>query len=100
MPDQQETATTPAATGTKDMGTMDMSLKPAANADAKPKKGMDMGAMQGGRAPPGARNPNAYADGYEYGTMAGMEQADRLAINQRASQHADGEGRQAAPFWA
>ena len=82
-PVQHKTATTPAATGTNDMGAMDMGPKPAANAsaDAKPKKGMDMGAMQGGRAPPGARDPNAYANGYEYGTMAGMEKADRLAVN-------------------
>jgi len=28
---------------------------------------MDMGSMQGGSAPPDARDPNAYADGYDFG---------------------------------
>lgn len=39
---------------------------------------MDMGSMQGGKAPANARDPNAYADGYDYGTMPGFEQADRI----------------------
>lgn len=42
---------------------------------------MDMGSMQGGRAPPNARDPNAYADGYDYGAMPGLEQADRIKVN-------------------
>jgi copper resistance protein B len=42
--------------------------------------GMDMGAMQGGRAPADARDPNAWADGYEYTGMPGFEQTDQMAI--------------------
>jgi copper resistance protein B len=42
---------------------------------------MDMGAMQGGRAPPDARDPNAWADGYEYTGMAGFEQTDQLVFS-------------------
>lgn len=42
--------------------------------------GMDMGSMQGGKAPADARDPNAYADGYEYSDMPGMEQADRIVF--------------------
>ena len=66
----------------KDMSGMDMGSKPAltdavnASKSAKP-----MGAMQGGRAPPGARDPNAYADGYDYGSLPGLEQADRIGVN-------------------
>jgi copper resistance protein B len=41
---------------------------------------MDMGSMQGGRAPPHARDPHAYADGYEYTGMPGLEQTDLLAF--------------------
>ncbi|MDD3762924.1 MAG: copper resistance protein B [Nevskiales bacterium] len=46
---------------------------------AEPMK-MDMGSMQGGRAPADARDPNAWADGYEYTGMAGFEQTDQLAF--------------------
>lgn len=41
---------------------------------------MDMDSMQGGGAPPDARDPNAYSDGYEYTGMPGMEQSDRIAF--------------------
>jgi len=41
------------------------SLAPARAADSMP--GMDHGSMQGGSAPPDARNPNAYSDGYDFG---------------------------------
>ena len=41
---------------------------------------MDMGAMQGGPTPPDARDPHAYADGYEYTGMPGMEQSDRIVF--------------------
>ncbi len=41
---------------------------------------MDMGAMQGGRAPADAREPDAWADGYEYTGMPGFEQTDQLAF--------------------
>jgi len=40
-----------------------------------------MGSMQGGKAPADARDPNAYSDGYDYGTMLGMEQADKIRTN-------------------
>jgi copper resistance protein B len=36
---------------------------PSATSDA----GMDMGSMQGGSAPPDARDPHAYSDGYDFG---------------------------------
>jgi copper resistance protein B len=39
---------------------------------------MEMGSMQGGRAPPDARDPNAYSDGYSYTDMPGFEQSDRI----------------------
>jgi len=41
---------------------------------------MDMGGMQGGRAPADARDPDAWADGYEYTGMAGFEKTDQLAF--------------------
>lgn len=41
---------------------------------------MKMSPMQGGAAPRDARDPNAYADGYEYSDMPGMERADQLAV--------------------
>ena len=37
---------------------------------------MDMGAMQGGSPPPGARDPDAYADGLVHGPRPGMDMAD------------------------
>jgi copper resistance protein B len=43
-------------------------------------EGMDMGSMmksmQGGSAPPGARDPDVYADGLPLGHMPGMDMAD------------------------
>ena len=61
---------------------MDMGSNPAPVDTVKaPKSAKPMGAMQGGRAPPGARDPNAFADGYDYGSMSGMEQADRISVN-------------------
>ncbi|MBY0509389.1 MAG: copper resistance protein B [Rhodospirillaceae bacterium] len=64
------------------MSSMDMSGKPtdAQPVSAKRSGSMDMGSMQGGRAPANARDPNAYADGYDYGAMPGMEQADRIMV--------------------
>ncbi|MFA5941953.1 MAG: copper resistance protein B [Sinimarinibacterium sp.] len=41
---------------------------------------MDMGSMQGGTAPPDARDPHVYADGYEYTGMAGWEETDRVVF--------------------
>ena len=37
---------------------------------------MDMGSMQGGKAPPDARDPDAYAEGLKHGPMRGMDMAD------------------------
>ena len=52
----------------------------AANPTAAPTPmgDMEMGSMQGGRAPPDARDPHAYAEGYEYTGMAGMETSDQI----------------------
>ena len=66
----------------KEMSGMDMGPKPAPKDAVKQDKGAKpMGAMQGGRAPPGARDPNAYADGYDYGSIPGLDQADRIGVN-------------------
>ncbi len=42
---------------------------------------MDMGSMQGGRAPADARDPNAHADGYENSTLPGFEKTDQLPVS-------------------
>jgi copper resistance protein B len=39
-------------------------------------QGMSMGPMQGGKAPPDARDPNAYAEGTKPSHLGGMEMAD------------------------
>lgn len=67
----------------KSMDGMDMDQKPADAAQPTPKNGggMTMGSMQDGSAPSNARDPNAYADGYDYGSMPGMEQADRILVS-------------------
>ena len=61
---------------------------------------MDMGSMQGGSAPPGARDPDAFADGLKHGPMPGMDMADndhyaRLMLNKleatRSSKHVNGQ---------
>ncbi|HKS56521.1 MAG TPA: copper resistance protein B [Steroidobacteraceae bacterium] len=41
---------------------------------------MDMGPMQGGRAPADARDGHAYADGYEYRGMPGWETSDQIVL--------------------
>lgn len=41
---------------------------------------MDMGRMQGGKAPPDARDSNDYSDGYRNSTLPGYEMADKLSI--------------------
>lgn len=60
-----------------DMSSMQMGSK---KFDSKDMNSMGMEPMQGGRAPLSARDPNAYADGYEYSGMPGMEKADQLAV--------------------
>lgn len=42
--------------------------------------GMDMGRMQGGKAPPDARDSDDYSDGYRNSTLPGYEMADKLSI--------------------
>jgi copper resistance protein B len=41
-------------------------------------QGMSMGPMQGGKPPPGARDPNAYAEGARRSDLGGMEMADDM----------------------
>lgn len=48
--------------------------------DADTTKPMDMGSMQGGRVPADARDPHAYAEGYEYTGMPGLEQSDQITF--------------------
>jgi copper resistance protein B len=43
-------------------------------------EGMDMGSMTDGRVPADARDPDAYAEGYEYTGMPGLEQTDQIAF--------------------
>ena len=60
-------------------GAQPMDMKPAPqNAPPAP---MDMGSMQGGRAPADARDPDAYADGYENSTLPGFEKTDKLPVS-------------------
>lgn len=56
---------------------MDMSKPAAAGA---PMGAMGMDSMQGGKAPPDARDPDAYAEGYVYTDMPGLEQADHIPV--------------------
>ena len=41
---------------------------------------MEMGSMQGGRAPPDARDPYAYSDGFQYSGMPGRETSDEIVF--------------------
>ena len=59
-----------------DMPGMDMTDTKASGNGAT----MDMGSMQGGKAPPDARNSDDYADGYRNSTLPGYEMADKLSI--------------------
>jgi copper resistance protein B len=55
---------------------MDMSGMDMLDGEAK----MDMGKMQGGKAPPDARNSDDYSDGYRNSTLPNYEMADKLSI--------------------
>ncbi|NOZ42984.1 MAG: copper resistance protein B [Alphaproteobacteria bacterium] len=44
-------------------------------------KSMGNSSMQGGSAPAGARDPNAYADGYEYLHIGGFEETDMMTVS-------------------
>jgi len=59
------TATSSALAANADSGMADMNMAP----DDSPSSAMDMGAMQGGSPPPDARDPHAYADGYDFGPL-------------------------------
>lgn len=55
--------------------------------------GMDMGSMQGGSAPPDARDPHAYAEGYDFGPypmrMADTHSFGALLVNNLETVHRD-----------
>src|SRR4051812_46420038 len=57
----------------EDQGAMPVMKMPA---DKKEQMDMDMGAMQGGKAPPDARDPDTYAEGLKSAPMHGMDMAD------------------------
>lgn len=42
---------------------------------------MKMGSMQGARPPADARDPNAFADGYDNSTLPGFEKTDQLPVS-------------------
>lgn len=67
----------------EDHGAMAMPAADAAQDSSDPTPplmAMQMGSMQGGQAPPDARDPDAWADGYEYAGMPGFEQTDQLVF--------------------
>lgn len=67
----------PTAAPAEPMAGMDMGSTPAGGV---PMKKMEAGAMLGGTAPPDARDPDAYAEGYEYTDMPGMEATDQIVF--------------------
>lgn len=89
MPDMQHAKP---ASGSHDMhhGHSMAPASPAAH-DDHANHDMEMGSMQGGKAPPDARNPD-YSDGIGYGDMSGMDMLDNapfgmLMINQLEAFH-------------
>ena len=67
----------------EDHGAMSMPATDVAQDSSDPMPtpmAMQMGSMQGGQAPPDARDPDAWADGYEYTGMPGFEQTDQLVF--------------------
>src|SRR3546814_1305089 len=62
-----------------DMPGMDMTDTKASGNGAT----MDMGSMQGGKAPPDARNSDDYADGYRNSTLPGYETIGRASCRER-----------------
>ena len=72
---------TPSAQGSQDHAGMDMPGMDMTDTKASGNGAtMDMGSMQGGQAPPDARNSDDYADGYRNSTLPGYEMADKLSI--------------------
>ena len=66
----------PEKTGTK--GKPSVQGAPGMGGDMQGMQGMSMGPMQGGKAPPNARDPNAYAEGTKPSHLGGMEMGDEL----------------------
>jgi copper resistance protein B len=71
----QETAVAPAVDHSK----MDHSSAPAASSESAGMT-MDHGNMQGGTAPPDARDPHAYADGLSFGPHRHMMHSDQQSF--------------------
>jgi copper resistance protein B len=74
--------------------------KPAVPMNPDATGATEMGAMQGGKAPPNARDPDAYAEGLTKTTMPGMALADderygRVLINELEYTKSDGKSGQA-----
>lgn len=64
--------------------------------DSKPMGAMQMGPMQGGKAPPDARDPNAYGEGTRHANLPGNEMMDdmpfgRVLIDSAELSRGDGE---------
>ncbi|MDB5732793.1 MAG: Copper resistance protein CopB, partial [Variovorax sp.] len=87
---------------------MDHGQMKGMSADSLEGHDMDsMKSMQGGAAPPDARDPDAYADGLTHGPMPGMDMADNAKFGQllidRAeftqSQDANGQALDAQAWW-
>lgn len=57
-------------------GTIILPLSPVSAQEA----GAEQSSMQGGDAPADARDPNGYANGYEYTGMAGWEETDEITF--------------------
>jgi copper resistance protein B len=75
---------------------MRVGLGTAGNQQTGSMPGMSMGPMQGGKPPPDARDPNAYAEGTRSAGMKGMDMADdasfgRLLVNSLEWAHGNDE---------
>ncbi len=83
---------TPSATTQSNPGS-DMAGEAGSMAGMKGDDGMDMGSMQGGPAPPDARDPHAYAEGYDFGPyslrMADTHNLAALLVNNLEAVHGD-----------
>lgn len=64
--------------------------------DSSAKAAMDMGSMQGGAAPPDARDPHAYSDGYDFGPyalrLADTHSLGSLLVDNLETVRSDGSG--------
>lgn len=80
MPKPAPAAVPPAPEGNSKVAAADQTAPSGTPPTPKGKDSTPMAPMQGGTAPPDARDPNGYADGYKPGTMPGMEKADQLRL--------------------